>query len=217
MDDHLLLESFAHTAENIMQELIADLERVKQQLTDNSVNTSDAILSILTCLRPIDGFEYVGFLNRELLGYSDEDIDRIAEQKEHRATADLVISGSFSTFSQGDELTIDRVLPGLKVEVEIAEDGSIKVADETRVSTIFCSCGIIEIEQLLSKHPELYAAVDYDEATNCVFMCKTKHLTRLNESLRKKICRFLEDTIAEIKTNVHGHSSNADSKCLLDQ
>ncbi|MDR3615169.1 MAG: hypothetical protein P4L53_16550 [Candidatus Obscuribacterales bacterium] len=191
-----------------MQELIADLERVKQQLTDNSVNTSDAILRILNCLRPIEGFEYVGFLNRELLGYSNEDIDRIAEKKEHSATADLVISGSYSTFSQGDELTIDRVLPGLKVEIEIAEDGTITVADESRVSTIFCSCGIIEIEQLLSKHPELYAAVDYDESTNCVFMCKTKHLKRLNDSLRKKICRFLDDTIAEIRI---------DSTCFLDK
>jgi len=191
-----------------MQELIVDLERVKQQLTDNSVNTSDAILRILNCLRPIEGFEYVEFLNRELLGYSSEDIDRIAGKKEHRATADLVISGRFSTFSQGDELTIDRVLPGLKVEIEIVEDGSIKVANESRVSTIFCSCGIIEIEQLLSKHPELYAAVDYDEATNCVFMCKTKHLKRLNKSLRKKICRFLLDTIAEIEI---------DSKCLADK
>jgi len=200
-----------------MQELIADLERLKQQLIDYSINTSDAILLILKRLRPIEGFQYVEFLNRELLGYSNEDISRITEKKEHSATADLVISGRFSTFSQGDELTIDRVLPGLKVEIEIAEDGNIKVADETRVSTIFCSCGIIEIEQLLSKHPELYAAVDYDEATNCVFMCKTKHLKRLNDSLRKKICRFLADTITEIEINSRGKFSNSDSKCLVDK
>jgi hypothetical protein len=158
-------------------------------------------------LRPVHGFESVEFLNRELLGYSNEDIARLAKKKEeHREIADLVISGRFSTFVQGDELTIDRVLPGLKVEIEILEDGSIRVADETRVSTIFCGCGIVEIEQLLSNHPELYAAVEYDEATNCVFMCKTKHLKRLNESLRKKICRFLEDTIVEFENSVKATS-----------
>ena len=182
-----------------MHDIITPLEDVRQQLVDNQINTSDALLIILNCLRPVVSLERIEFLNRELLGYSHKDVARLATKRERQAKASQVISGEFSPFITGEDPTIDRVLPGLKVQIQIESDGTITVADETRVSTIFCANGIIELEQLLSNNADLFSAVDYDEATQSVFMCKTRHLRNLNDALRKKIGRFLDDTIAEFK------------------
>ncbi len=177
-----------------MQLISTYLEQLKLQLQTNKISSSDAILGALRVCRRLLPEEQLICLTRELLGYTSKDAEDI---KVRLAAAD------FPVVKKRPQLDscIHRILPGYRLEVGQDQLGLMFIG-EPKSTAFFCEMGMVEIEELISDslcQGHNYSAIDFDEGTNTVFICKTTSLVNLQEAVKRKICLFLDTLIKDLR------------------
>lgn len=177
-----------------MQLISSYLEEVKAWLETDKISCSDAILKSLRICRRLVPEEQLRCLTQELLGYSREDADAI------RARFGSSDSPVAKKRSQLDSC-IHRFLPGFRLEVGEDHQG-LMFMGKPRTMPFFCQSGILELEELIAdslNKGHIYTAIDFDEESNTVFVCRTKNLISLKDAVRQKICRFLDALITDLR------------------
>jgi uncharacterized protein (DUF2267 family) len=180
-----------------VQLISAYLEQLKKQLETNKISCSDTILKALRVCRRLLPEEQLECLTNELMGYSGKQVE---EMRVRFTSPDSPVAKKRSQLDSA----IHRVLPGFRLKVGEDHQG-LTFMGEPKTSTFFCEIGILEIEELIAdsvSKAHTYTAVDFDEESNTVFVCKTKSLLNLKDAVRKKICQFLETLIRDLRGSV---------------
>ncbi|MBX3148993.1 hypothetical protein KF728_02465 [Candidatus Obscuribacterales bacterium] len=180
--------------------LLNKIESIRHQVADRELKLSDALLLVLRSLRERMPEERLTWLNRELLGYRQDDLEALSDQRmglnmflawisESRRRAPLEVPGY--RFLDGVWGRIDR--SGRLVSV---------MEPELSQRQIFCNIGIQQIELQLDEmeHPtEALFSLSFDERTGAEFFCESAELVRVYEHVRAKLLEWLDKVIVELR------------------
>jgi len=174
------------------------LRQIRSLLRRREIKLSDALLIVLRHLRTRLPAERLLWLNRELLGYTKEDLPQLYEKSRMK---------HFSIFrltSKPCELEIPeyRFLAGTWAKID--EDCHLVGASEPHLNdrSIFCNIGIQQIETQLEEidNPSAHMlSMSADTETGSEFYCWSTELVRINDAVRNKLCQFIEIVIEELK------------------
>jgi hypothetical protein len=180
--------------------LYQQLEKLRVQLRRREIKVSDALLLLLRFLRQKLPGERLTWLNRELLGYSRDDLDAFYEKPKTPSFTIL-----FST-PRRDRIVMEvpeyRFLIGTWGRLD-NRGKFVTVTDAHLVEkSIFCNIGIQQIETQLEDMDEPLTSLfsmSFDEGTGAEFYCWSKELLRVYEAVRFKLVDFIDVVVEELK------------------
>ncbi|HEY9786030.1 MAG TPA: hypothetical protein V6D17_11550, partial [Candidatus Obscuribacterales bacterium] len=164
------------------------LKALTKQLSEKQILVSDAILSSLKILRIVYDGERLTPLNRELLGYLDEEVkefERLWREADHLSIAQLGRQG----------VPTYRMINGFWVE----QTGSSRLRKTPSYSgsrgTIFANFGAVELELLLARFKGdegSYVGIKFENDGNSVFMCRSSQLFSVYSAIRENVRTQIE-------------------------
>jgi hypothetical protein len=176
------------------------LNKLRLQLRRREIKVSDALLLLLRFLRPQLPGDRLTWLNRELLGYSKDDLEAFYEKPKF---------GAIYSFFQPPKRTRMRMeIPNYRFLMgtwgRVSQEGKfVSVTEPTLVEkSIFCNIGIQQIETQLEEIEEPLTSLfsmSFDENTGAEFYCWSKELLRVYEAVRFKLVDFIEAVIDELE------------------
>jgi hypothetical protein len=152
------------------------LASIKSEVASGTLPVSDAILLVLILCRGSQTEEHLTLLNRELLGYLQEEI-AVAE----KADAEPKISAH-------------RWLAGFWVSLAAAKGVTFAGSNSTR-ARIFYNDGMSELEALLDRvsiSDLSWVSIAFDASRNAAFMCSTSSLQVVYDGARKYLCDVID-------------------------
>lgn len=180
--------------------LYQQLELLSEQLRVADIKLSDGLIITLRMLRDQMPAEELLWLNRELLGYRQDDLDALNEP----AQSPLVVLVKPPGKKQTLAFPSYRFLTGSWGKMDRA--GRFVCVDEKRLAgrSIFCNIGIQQIEtQIDELDGEGLFSMSYDASTGAEFYIRSKELNRVYESVREKLCNFVDAVIEELKLSAN--------------
>jgi hypothetical protein len=180
--------------------LYQQLEKIRLQLRRREIKVSDALLLLLRFLRQKMPGDRLTWLNRELLGYSKDDLSAFYEKPRfHKLSSLFQAPGQNRNPAQVPEY---RFLIGTWGRLD--QRGKFVTVTDARLveKSIFCNIGIQQIETQLEDMDEPLTSLfsmSFDEGTGAEFYCWSKELMRVYEAVRFKLVDFIEVVIEELK------------------
>lgn len=177
--------------------LYRQLLQIRTQLSAKEMNVSDALLLLSRCLRSRMPPDRLVWLNRELLGYRQEDLAGFCERTR--------FSGLQSFFTgRKNELPVPHYRFLLGAWGRIDGHGKLLCVYEPRLleKSIFCNIGIQQIETQLAEMDDPASSLfsmSADQDTGAEFYCWSRELVRVMEAVRAKVCDFIDTVIEELK------------------
>jgi len=178
------------------------LSEIRQRLVSREINLSDALLMVLRCLRSRIEERRLRWLNRELLGYCQEDLALF------RFKSKTVLSNLIFWVKKDDQLAVPeyRLLSGTWGKVD--RDGIFVPLQASRFGhkQVFCNMGVQQLELQLD---ELTAAgvkffnVTIDPSTGAEFFCSRSEMLRINEAVRQRLCLFINTVVHDLEIKHH--------------
>ncbi len=177
--------------------LYRQLTQIRAQLSAKEMNVSDALLLVSRCLRQKLAPDRLVWLNRELLGYRKEDLSGFYDKPRFGGLAVLFQA-------KRSELEVPQYRFLLGAWGRIDGHGKLLCVHEPRLmeKTIFCNIGVQQIETQLEEMSEPGSSLfsmSADQETGCEFYCWSRELVRVLESVRAKLCQFIDTVIEELK------------------
>jgi hypothetical protein len=173
------------------------LLEIRQGLIYRETKLSDALLMVLRCLRSKIEERRLLWLNRELLGYHEEDL-ALFDERPKSVFSNLIF------WAKKDELSAPqyRFLMGTWGNVD--RDGRFMPRPIPRFDRkhVFCNIGVQQLEVRLD---ELRAAgvtffnLAIDPPTGADYFCQTSELVRINESVRERLCLFIGTVVQDLE------------------
>jgi hypothetical protein len=175
------------------------LRQIRGLLRRREIKLSDALLIVLRYLRNRVPAERLLWLNRELLGYTKEDLPALYEKPKSKQF------NLFKTPLKHIALAVPeyRFLNGTWGKLD--DDGELITVDVPRQlgeSCIFCNMGIQQIETVLDEidTPDTHMfSMSADAETGTEFYCWSTELVRVHDAVRLKLCQFIENVMEEPK------------------
>lgn len=174
------------------------LRQIKGLLRRREIKVSDALLIVLRHLRSRLPAERLTWLNRELLGYTREDLPSLYEKTRVKHFSIFKLS------SKPCELEIPeyRFLSGAWAKLD--DDCHLVCVDVPHLNdrSIFCNIGVQQIETQLEEidNPSTHMlSMSADEETGSEFYCWSTELVRVHDAVRTKLCHFIEAVLEELK------------------
>lgn len=180
--------------------LLHKLESIRHQIVDREMKLSDALLLVLRCLREIVPEERLVWVNRELLGYRQDDLEALSEQ--HMGLNIFLAWISESRKRPVLEVPSYRFLDGVWGRIDPTGRLIAVVEPELAQRQIFCNIGIQQIELQLDEietPTDALFSLSYDERTGAEFFCESRELVRVYDHVRFKLIEFLDKVIGELK------------------
>jgi len=169
------------------------LKELSAKLDSRDILLSDAILRALKVLRIFYGNEKLQFLNRELLGYLQEEMAAIEASKKRKE----------EMLSSEEQSVAYRYLTGFWVDEAILRRGVRAIAClHTQRTSLFCNYGVGEIEQLIARlhcDDQNYVGIKLSESSSRVFLCRASQIYRLYSSIRHQVKLRIDQLIAELQ------------------
>lgn len=185
------------------------LKRIKNQLAAGRISVSDAILSALKLSRGAIPEGRLRLLNRELLGYLDEESKYVIGRFKD--------TESIATAWESD-IPLHRLLVGswVPLSASLMRGAHQKPALEAK-DHHFYSEGICELETLLQRvtiSDQTWISVATDDELNRVFMCTTSALQNLYDLAKARLCDYLEYLAQDIK-EIKAPDGAAEARLIL--
>lgn len=180
--------------------LVDKIESIRDQVYDREMKLSDALLLVLRCLRERLPEDRLTWLNRELLGYRQDDLEAL---NEHHMGLNMFLAWISETKKRTPlEVPGYRFLDGVWGRIDRAGRLVSVMEPELAQRQIFCNIGIQQIELQLDEmeHPtEALFSLSFDERTGAEFFCESAELVRVYEHVRAKLIEFLDKVIGELR------------------
>jgi hypothetical protein len=184
------------------------LKRIKNRLMAGRLSVSDAILSTLKLCRGAIPESRLCLLNRELLGYLNEE------------SKDIVVR-----FSGSEEMTnawekdapLHRLLLGSWVSLAKSPPANQAWPNGILKDQFFYSDGMCELESLLARvtiSNQTWISVASDQEQNRVFMCTTSALQGIYDLAKAALCEHL-DRLAQEVLSASITDSAAEARLIL--
>jgi hypothetical protein len=175
------------------------LRQIRGLLRRREIKLSDALLIVLRYLRNRVPPERLIWLNRELLGYTKEDLPTLYEKPKGRQF------NPFKTVPRHIVLEVPeyRFLHGAWGKLD--DEGqliTVEVPKQLGESCIFCNMGIQQIETVLDDidSPDSHMfSMSADPQTGTEYYCWSTELVRVHDAVRLKLCQFIENMMEEPK------------------
>lgn len=174
------------------------LIEIKERLECREIPLSDALLMVLRCLRGRVEESRLAWLNRELLGYCEEDLELFRMRSKSLFTNLLFWARRDSEMAAPQY----RFLTGTWGRVE--QDGRFipLPAPLSGHKQVFCNIGIQQLEVQLY---ELACAqvkffnVTVDPATGAEFYCSTSEMQRVADEACNRLCNFITTVVHDLE------------------
>lgn len=179
--------------------LVHKLESIRHQIEDREMKLSDALLLVLRCLRDRIPEERLVWLNRELLGYRQDDLEALSE---HPMGLQLFLAWISEPRRRPLlEVPSYRFLDGVWGRIDRSGKLVSVMEPELCQRQIFCNIGIQQIELQLDEidHPhDALFSLSFDERTGAEFFCESQELERVYDHVRFKLIEFIDKLIVEL-------------------
>ncbi len=180
--------------------LLKKLESIRDQVKDREMKLSDGLLLALQCLRQKLPEERLIWLNRELLGYRQDDLDALHD---NHVGLNLFLSWiSESRRRPSLEVPSYRFLDGVWGRIDRTGRLVSVMEPELAQRQIFCNIGIQQIELQLDEMDQPMDALfslSFDERTGAEFFCESRELVRVYDHVLFKLIEFLNSVITELR------------------
>lgn len=184
--------------------LYQQLSRIRGQLALKELSVADGLLLSLRALRGRIADEKLTWLNRELLGYRPEDLQNLGEKEPKKAGISRIVMLWAPARKPELEAPTYRFLNGTWGHID--ESGRLTTVHDGQLTekSIFCNIGLQQLEAQLaelgeSDHPEgSLFSMSFDPRSRAEFYCYSKELVRIQETVRSKLCQFIDDSMAEL-------------------
>lgn len=181
--------------------LYQQLSRIRGQLALKELSVADGLLLSLRALRGKIADEKLTWLNRELLGYRPEDLQSLGDREPKKAGISRIVLLWAPARKPELEAPTYRFLNGTWGHMD--DDGQLTTTSDNQLSekSIFCNIGLQQLEAQLSdmEDPEgALFSMNFDARTGAEFYCYSKELVRIQETVRLKLCQFIDDSMAEL-------------------
>ncbi len=184
--------------------LYTQLKQIRNQLNRREIKVSDALLLSLRALRGQLPEERLLWLNRELLGYRQEDLSALVEKKNKFPQISLLWAPNFR---RSETAPPDyRFLSGTWGRVDDAGQLVCVTGTVLAQRNIFCNIGIQQIETQLEEMDDPLSgllSMSYDENTGAEFFCLSKELVRIYDAVQFKLAEFIDEVIDDLKLDPH--------------
>lgn len=162
------------------------LRALSDRLASREILVSDALISALKVLRIIFGAERLCDLNRELLGYLDEEV--VEYENAGNETQKLRIPEY-------------RMISGFWMPEFLIRRGISMPCGTGIRSSVFCNFGACELEQMLARmrsDDTTYVGIKINPDNGMIFMCRSSQLFRLYSEIRKHVCDKIDELVTEM-------------------
>lgn len=180
------------------------LSRIKTQLANKELTVSDGLLLTVRALRGRLPESKLIWLNRELLGYRQEDLEEFSDKEPKKNPfPKIVMLWSPSKKQDSEKLTSPtyRFLQGTWGKIDEAGGMTTITEPQLMEKSIFCNIGIQQLEAQLTEMEDplngLFS-MSFDRATGAEFYCYSRELVRIQEAVRIKLCQFIDEALDEI-------------------
>lgn len=168
------------------------LRALSDKLASREMLVSDAIISALKILRIMFTDDRLKKLNRELLGYLDEEVrefEGLWREAENGSLEGLARLGAPAY----------RMISGYWIPEILVRRGvtTISCCSSSRAS-IFCNLGAQELENLLgnlSADETTYFGIRTNKEDGSIFMCRSSQLFRLYSAVRKNVLECIDELV----------------------
>lgn len=190
--------------------LYQQLSRIRGQLALKELSVADGLLLSLRALRGRIADDKLTWLNRELLGYRPEDLQNLGEKEPKKAGISRIVMLWAPARKPELEAPTYRFLNGTWGHID--ENGRLTAVhdDQLTEKSIFCNIGLQQLEAQLAELGELdemgqnnhpdgsLFSMSFDPRSRAEFYCYSRELVRIQETVRSKLCQFIDDSMAEL-------------------
>jgi len=180
--------------------LLQKLDSIKHQVVDREMKLSDALLLVLRCLRERIPDDRLTWLNRELLGYRQDDLEALSD---HHMGLNMFLAWISEPRRRTPlEVPSYRFLDGVWGRIDRSGRLVSVMEPDLAQRQIFCNIGIQQIELQLDEMDQPMDALfslSFDEKTGAEFFCESAELVRVYDHVRVKLIDFLDKVISELK------------------
>lgn len=185
--------------------LYQQLTRIRGQLALKELSVADGLLLSLRALRGRIPEEKLLWLNRELLGYRPEDLQNLGNETRKGGISRIVLLWAPARKSEL-EAPVYRFLNGTWGHMDDSGTLTTVIDQQLTEKSIFCNIGLQQLESQLAEmdDPEggLFS-MSFDSRSGAEFYCYSRELVRIQETVRVKLCQFLDDSMAELNLAPH--------------
>ena len=169
-----------------MPSLVEKLVEIRKGVLSNRIELSSALLHSQHALAGLIPDGLVHWINRELLGYLDEERLGISSKLDEINVEDL-------DDKLASILPVYRTLPGLW----LSWNPSDKNVPPTAVpGAILCLRGVIEFEETpVGEQVSTYVPVEYNEEKGFAFLCDARDIQEMRGRIRDRLVTFLDCVI----------------------
>jgi hypothetical protein len=178
-----------------MKETWQYLDTIKTELKSGSISASDAIIKGLVFLRQVLPSERLLLLNRELLGYLDDEVVRICLEINN-------LSGDDVSSLWTKKIPIYRVLRGTWVPLATSELTYVILKKQHGTEFCFYSEGLISLEERLEElknNGNLLCRLSLDPNGKATFVVHSQDLLTCYEYIREQVANLLQSASNELR------------------
>ncbi len=179
-----------------MYSLVEKLVEIRNGVLSGRIELSSGLLHAQRVLSGLIPEGDVHWINREVLGYLEEERQEICHKLDD-LDADNV------NMSAAAELPVHRTLPGLWLSWVPSESTSPTAVP----GAILCLRGVIEFEHFIMEEqgPQpTYVPLEYNDEKGFAFLCDVRDIQEMYNRVRERLCLFLSAVI----DGVHEHSES---------
>lgn len=166
-----------------MYSLVEKLAEIRNGVLSGKIDLSTGLLHTQRVLSGLIPDADVRWLNREVLGYLEEEREEISQKLDEMDS--LNIQPALAA-----ELPVHRTLPGLWLSWVPSE----KTAPSAVPGAILCLRGVIEFEHLIMEEPSSqpsYVPLEYNEEKGFAFLCDVRDIQEMHNRIRERLVLFL--------------------------
>lgn len=180
-----------------MHSLVEKLVEIRNGVLSGKIELSSGLLHAQRVLAGLIPEGDVHWINREVLGYLEEERQGICNKLDEIDVDNI-------DDSLASQLPVHRTLPGLWLSWDASNQGSTPTAVP---GAILCLRGVIEFEHYLADEPTQqanYIPLEYNEAKGFAFLCDVRDVHEMYTRIQDRLCAFLSCVI----DGVHEHSQS---------
>lgn len=170
------------------------LKKIATSLAAGDTKTSDAILLALRICRTMFPESRLKILNRELLGYLEEELLAFHKVAACPADPDTAEDGLVPTY---------RFVCGFWVPEHLTrQEMTVFSVGGSLTTKLFCNFGAREMELLMEKvgvRQDAFYALKLERESGRVFMCRSSELARVYSAMTERVCQMIDDLVGDLQ------------------
>lgn len=171
------------------------LTKIRTSLAAGDTGTSDAILLALRICRTMFPEHRLKVLNRELLGYLEEEL-LFFHQGSDSAHLDSNSAGIGS-------VPMYRFVNGFWVpEYLTRQEMTVFSVGGSLTTKLFCNMGAHELELLMERtaaRENAFVALKREDESGRVFLARRVELSRLTQAIRERVCHVIDELVGDLQ------------------